>query len=244
MKELIKRIFNDNRFEKIFIDHTNMKNEIEFWGNYSTNETNFYLVVYLKKINENFLIEDVPFYFDAIKKMSEGYDERIDKNLSMVVCINSDLENEDIDRAIFEIEEDPYYFKKYVITYNDNQVNQLLTKFREEESDSNKIINRVVNMATLFSNYKNNVNNKTKDNRGLDFELYEISTKLLIKLPFLKVEKRDEVLENLNSTIEKKLEKVSLLDLKNVLLNIDIENTNNKTEITEYILSKVGDLRG
>ncbi len=226
MKSIIKKIFNDNGFSDITIENPVEGNQTEFWANYSDNAVNFYLVLFLDEIKEDFLTNEVPAYFNAIKQLEVGYDERMDKNLSMLVCVK--MENEmiqEIPEKIFEIEEDPYFFKKYVITYNENNCNELKSQFDTMHESSNDILNRIINNSKMFLSYKMNESNNFTS-------LYEISTKLMIKIPFMKLEKRLEELENLNEKIDEELFGKNLLAFKNSLLKF---NENDERIIDEVL---------
>ncbi|HDR4603309.1 hypothetical protein IBT50_03440 [Bacillus sp. S70] len=227
MKSIIKKIFNDNGFSDIKIENPVEGNQIEFWANYSDNAVNFYLVLFLDEIKEDFLTNEVPAYFNAIKQLEVGYDERMDKNLSMLVCVK--MENEmiqEIPEKIFEIEEDPYFFKKYVITYNENNCNELKSQFDTMHESSNDILNRIINNPKMFLSFKMNESNNFTS-------LYEISTKLMIKIPFMRLEKRLEELDNLNEKIDEELFGKNLLAFKNSLLKFN----ENDERIIDHVLS-------
>ncbi|WOA41090.1 ABC-three component system middle component 1 [Enterococcus faecalis] len=120
MNEVIDKIFSNNGFENIPIPNP-FSDEISFWGNYSKTATNFYLIVYMNEITEDFITKQVSEYFNIIKTIERGYDERIDKNLSMLICLkNNHIESLSKYKKIFEIEEDPYFFKKYLLSYNED----------------------------------------------------------------------------------------------------------------------------
>src|SRR5699024_3630439 len=105
MKEIMTSIFKAHNFR---VDNLSNNQNI-----------NYYTVLFIenlfdikeKEVNFNAFYED-------IKRTITNYDHRMDKNLSMVIC--SRLENlkvtEDINKKIYQIEEDPYFFKKYVLT--------------------------------------------------------------------------------------------------------------------------------
>ncbi|EGO5182356.1 hypothetical protein H0S21_002297, partial [Enterococcus faecalis] len=104
MNEVIDKIFSNNGFENIPIPNP-FSDEISFWGNYSKTATNFYLIVYMNEITEDFITKQVSEYFNIIKTIERGYDERIDKNLSMLICLkNNHIESLSKYKKIFEIE--------------------------------------------------------------------------------------------------------------------------------------------
>lgn len=227
MKNIIQKIFNDNGFINIEIENPIEGSQIEFWANYSDNAINFYLVLFSNEIKKDFLSNEIPAYFNAVKQLKTGYDERMDKNLSMIVCVKTDgNEIQKVSEKIFEIEEDPYFFKKYVITYDENNCTELKNQFDMVQESSNVILNKIINNSRMFLSYKMNENNN-------ETSLYRICTKLMIKIPFMKLEKRVEEIENLYEKINEELSRKSLLVFKDFLLELN----ENDEEIIDGILS-------
>lgn len=111
MKEVIDKIFVNNDFENISITNP-FSDEISFWGNYSKKATNFYLIVYVNEITEDFIVKRVSEYFNAIKTIERGYDERMDKNLSMLICLkNTRTESSYKDKKILKLKKIPIILK-------------------------------------------------------------------------------------------------------------------------------------
>ncbi|MGE1163661.1 ABC-three component system middle component 1 [Peribacillus simplex] len=215
MREIISKIFNDYNFEEYPLPFT--KNEDVFFAvNLNENCINFYLVVFLSEIKENFLEEQVPEYYYGIKGLENRYDERMDKNLSMLVCLKRERElgYDEPFKKTFEVEEDPYFFKKYVFTYTEEQENALTQLFKQDKSDSKTILNDVVNNTSLFVAYKN---------QPFDVEnsIYNLCSKLLIKLPFLVFERGEKQIEKLAEEIRNDLNKDNLLKYAESWLNVE-----------------------
>ncbi|MGE6489192.1 ABC-three component system middle component 1 [Paenisporosarcina sp. NPDC076898] len=235
MKNILRSIFLDNNFiVQNFADL--IEEEAFFASNYQNDSVNFYLVVFLTEISEDFLINKVPDYYNKIKSLDEGYDERIDKNLSMLVCLKqSDRSKDKIMDLIFEIEEDPYYFKKYVISYSQKELENLSSLFNEEEKSSNMILNDIVNNSSLFSKFKNS-------NEGSEAELYDISSKLLIKVPFIRFQRNDKQLDDLALNLKTKLESEKLHHLSKYVLTLDEESDECVNRILEMVGGEDGKL--
>ncbi|WEI92482.1 ABC-three component system middle component 1 [Enterococcus casseliflavus] len=233
MKEVIDAIFLNNGFKNIPIINP-FSDTVSFWGNYSKKSTNFYLIVYTDEINPDFIAKRVPEYFNAIKTIEKGYDERIDKNLSMLICLrNNSAESLTKQKNIFEIEEDPYFFKKYLLLYN-KDIESIKKEILRGE-DINDAINNIVNDTEKFNKYK----------LGLDtpeVRLYELCSKLITKIPFISLKHKQSNLNDLSKTIGNCLEKKGLKENRNKILqhfeledeeficrivdNIDLENIN------------------
>lgn len=89
MKEIIRKIFYDYNFEERELPLVS-NDDIFFAVNLDKNCLNFYLVVFTDKIDQDFLEVQVSEYYNAIKGLESGYDERMDKNLSLLVCLQND----------------------------------------------------------------------------------------------------------------------------------------------------------
>ena len=231
MKEVIKKIFNDYNFEeqKITLPLTE---EVFFAVNFNDECLNFYLVVFIDQIDDEFLENQVLEYYKAIKGLEIGYDERMDKNLSLLVCLRNDNEisSTGLQKKIFEIEEDPYFFKKYVFTYNDVQREILSDYFNSPDTHSRRLLNNIVNDNELFISFKKNPNDNSNN-------LYSLCSKLLIKLPFIVFERDEKEIEDLSEKIKGKLQDESLLEYSNGWLNVrennDGYNINDILEVLE-----------
>lgn len=230
MKSFIAKLFKENGFKEIEIENTH-KDDITFFGNYSNNLTNFYLLLYVDKIEENFLTERVPNYFSAIKTIKEGYDERIDKNLSMIVCYRESVE-EDItkqNKIYFDIEEDPYYFKKYLLSYSDMEEEKLLELLYEEDSTT-ELINNVVTNTEYFEKFKSEVVTDSSI-------LYKICSKMMIKIPFINLNYIKDELENLSDKISTIMDEKDLDEFRNMILS-------NEFTGDDEILKKILEFKG
>lgn len=227
MKEVIDKIFFNNGFENISITNP-FSDEISFWGNYSKTATNFYLIVYMNEITDDFIVKRVSEYFNAIKTIERGYDERIDKNLSMLICLkNTDTESSSKYKKIFEIEEDPYFFKKYLLSYNEN-----FEKIKKEILNGENInitINNIINDVEKFSQYK--LREDTDD-----VKLYEICTNLMTKIPFISLNHKQSDLDDLSKTIGLRLEKDNLAESRDKILQyFELEDEEFIDKIVESI---------
>ncbi|ALC84842.1 hypothetical protein AM499_02695 [Bacillus sp. FJAT-22090] len=231
MKEVIKKIFNDYNFEERELPL--LSENFLFAVNLSEDCLNFYLVLFIDNIDKDFLEIQVSEYYSAIKGLETGYDERMDKNLSMLVCLRNDdvTLKEELVKKVFEIEEDPYYFKKYVLTYKEEQYQELLKYFQENNiKESRTILNNIVNNIELFSLYKKEPNDYSNS-------LFNLCSKLLIKLPFIVFERDEKQMENLTEVIKKELNKEDLLNYSNRWLKLEEKDgVYNIHDILEVIL--------
>ena len=141
---------------------------------------------FYKKIKENnkrFLIvyetnslQEVDYYNNTIKDIipieikSEPAFER-NTDLIILLKLNNLGDFNTHEQKIFSIEEDPYYFKKYVLYYSEEEKNIL-------ENKSLNDLREVILNRDLFNAYKKNPNYPS---------LYSFSARFFIKVPFLHV---------------------------------------------------------
>jgi len=141
---------------------------------------------FYKKIKENnkrFLIvyetdslQEVDYYNNTIKDITPieiKSEPAFERNSDLIILLN--LKNlgdfNTHEQKIFSIEEDPYYFKKYVLYYSEEEKNIL-------ENKSINDLREVILNRDLFNAYKKNPNFPS---------LYSFSARFFIKVPFLHV---------------------------------------------------------
>ncbi|CAI3100100.1 hypothetical protein MWMV2_MWMV2_01074 [Acinetobacter oleivorans] len=137
------------------------------------------------------------------------------KNCTLILC----QEYSKIERStIFQIEEDPYNFKKNVIVYSENELNSLKDYLSKDNNISltNEKINQIINSnnGSDFLNFKSN--QEKTDN------YYSLIIKIILKLPFITYIPQEQDLENLEEEIYNSLsEKQKIIYEK--LIDQDIE---------------------
>lgn len=121
----------------------------------------------------NILKEKQLEYLKILKNVIK--DKEVDKNSTLFICFESEKLplNLEIYKEILKIEEDPYFFRKLVLPYTQEQIDFLDNpdEFRNIIKDTNK-----------FEEFK-----VACKNRNLTNSQYEIVSQLYIKLPFFKL---------------------------------------------------------
>ena len=118
----------------IFMESKLVKSEksTESISFYFKENQQYYIVV-------EYSVEEFKDFFDSTKTDSiiSFFDDRkkesgdIQKNSSIIICVKVDnlkKEFRELNNQIMKIEEDEYFFKKYVIVYTENSVRDLKTK--------------------------------------------------------------------------------------------------------------------
>jgi hypothetical protein len=161
--------------------------------------------------------------FSSLKHIAPLYEKEMDKNSSIVFCVQSQLVTQRsldnalaakldlLKKAIYEVEEDPYFFKKYVLAYSNEQVESILPEITETLVAHKSVVHYLhaqLNNSDVFRNYKHDPTAQKQ---------YDLVCKLFIKLPFLK-------LENLEvGTLRRLKDKIAEeLSLRKLALNEDL----------------------
>lgn len=159
---------------------------------------------FYKKIKENnkrFLIvhetdslQEVDYYNNTIKDITPieiKSEPAFERNSDLIILLN--LKNlgdfNTHEQKIFSIEEDPYYFKKYVLYYSDEEVNLLANKSISD-------LKKVILDRSLFITYKKNPNYPS---------LYSFAARFFIKVPFLHVPVNEIEMPSIEVMLEERL---------------------------------------
>ena len=146
MRELIQQIFTAHKFDKKWQD-----DNIEFYSAKAKEKTSFFRIDYieatqagikdvemltmLKRLEKDYIDENTN--GKGVKRIIQGLfvdananasvAAQIDKNTSAIYLIKLEsLNNLDKYRnLIYSVEESPYYFRRFVLPYTENQVGEL-----------------------------------------------------------------------------------------------------------------------
>lgn len=178
------------------------------------NVKNYFLVLFIEDsdLQSDFLRVNIPEYTSLLKKLLEDYyDGSVLKNTSLLLCCKSN-DVIAVDSLIYEIEEDPYDFKKYVLIYTKNQVQQLIKKWEETQTESIvHFLNKELKNTVSFDEFKQSPFEDTG---------YNLITRLFIKIPFLTIDIQPKEFEHLPSKIDEQLVQVNEKDFRNLLKEI------------------------
>lgn len=174
----------------------------------------FWLVVTTQSIDV--ILEHQATYFEDCKEAIS--DPALEKNLSLLILHQSkNLLDSSLKQKILEIEENPYFFKKYVLYFTQNELNSL---FSINTSIDINFLGAQISSKSTFAAYKEKLNNETWQSL-----LYRIA----IKIPFVKLNLGfADSLEDLHS---KNLHALS--DSKSSAFNDDFFSIMSNKSITE-----------
>ncbi|MFU1795408.1 ABC-three component system middle component 1 [Paenibacillus azoreducens] len=151
------------------------------------------------QISEESLTEKIQ-QFHSVLSEKKGAIIGMNKNLSLLIMlkVNSLDYPPFIQSLIFDFEEDPYIFKKYILTYTAEQENMLTSMFKESgEKAVTPFLYEILYDTEKFSAFKNREANDST-------LLYDLVSKIFIKLPYLSIKNQhkdmdvllDDILES------------------------------------------------
>lgn len=238
MRELIQQIFTTYGFNEKWRD-----DDIEFYATSVEDKTSFFLIDYIDASNEGITSTSL---FAMLKKFEKDYINeningkgiknkiqklfidnarvaaQIDKNTSAIYLIKLDSINnlERYKNLIYSIEESPNYFRRFILPYTDNQVNEL-KRIISDYPDKN-IVNVLSEIANQEDAYYDLAGHRNLDNA------YELIIRFFSKIPFLQY---NFVAEQKPMAVEKRIES----KMKPELFRYHTLICNKCVDVSEYI---------
>lgn len=224
--EFFKNFFTNNGFEIM----TFKIRESFVWETYlakrkeGDKKIEFFLVIDKEQGESNdlysLLSKDIPDMFKAVEVQPFSQGE-FNKNTTLLICYNGKPDHPEM---IWEIEEDPYHFKKNVLCYSDEQLADLESMIASDFSIGN--LNKLLYDVDKFKNMKEN-----SAEPG-----YTLLNHLFVKLPFLKYNVSNKVdFSDLSGIIIEELKKENLADFCRTIKEIDWDSS----EARELFLKKL-----
>lgn len=200
MKELIKQILIEKEFS---IDENSLGEGPNFLADRTEqNKFDFFTLVFLDEtiVEKEIIKEKIEEYLLRIIETRQGI-VGLEKNLSMLILLEVEsLElSPKINSLIYDIEEDPFDFKKYVLVYTREQVVKLKSLIGTTDGHVVNFLNLFLNDSTKFSQFK-------RHEHSDDTLVYDLVSKLFIKLPFLNMHNSQQNLTNLYKEIVDSIE--------------------------------------
>ncbi|KMP94827.1 ABC-three component system middle component 1 [Bacillus cereus] len=249
LKDLLKNIFIENQYS--VEDYSNVLSQFTLSKGVSIdiesaffaslkerNKTNYFFVIFIP--NDKNLLSVLKIQGKFANYLKHKITEQdLDKNMSMIICTKCNQENQDTNLGkIMEIEEDPYYFKKYVLNYTQIEIDMLIQGFFSKKSDLKveSVLLDVLSNNAMYDCYRND---KIKG------EVYSIVSKIYIKTPFLKVNVNStngliSLQKNINETLEKK----GLLSIKDTMIGKKWDSHKELSKAIKKLIGNDGETNG
>lgn len=200
----------------------------------------FFLVLFeTESVDFGNLNELISQFFWDVKRLPEEYDRRMDKNFTLIICLKraAFTYNETLNRKIFEIEEDPYHFRKLVLPYSDEEVRDFKENYTIHGVTDG--LYRLLNDKSKFYEFKK---------YPVESTAYNLTSRLFIKLPFLQYRGLEEELEVLSDTIDERLDLLGFKSMRNSSLELiqsfsilTPTQTGEKTKLFDLWLGELND---
>lgn len=223
---------NDNMInilKKIFIEH-NFEIEDNFEVGFlalKQKKEYFFVMDYSEEEVENFFeCDKTDNLLASLEEKADRYTD-IHKNISLIICCRTDYLNEYFENyrnIIFKIEEDEYYFRKYIVAYTEDVYAQL-----NSVEDICVEINRILLVEGGIDEFQKNY---------FSNELYHVAMQLMVKLPFLTVNQNTREFVPLNQLLEEKIGQIGLNEF-NLCLEALNELDYDYERLEEAMLSEV-----
>lgn len=207
ISELVNQALIEHQFSKEF--------EIEDAIYYKRHIDNSIRYAVLHKLDKLWTPKELNTYISKNAPTSLSGDPAFKKNCDLI-CIHQFKHLADFKQyedEIFAIEEDPHFFKKYILYYSESEV-QLLENFTYKD------IEQVIEDKNLFNIYKDN---------PLTPSTYSVTAKIFIKLPFLELPFTRRELVPLRIQVEEAMSEIGLSEMYEKVQQLD------KTNLDDFI---------
>ena len=229
MINVIKEIMFDCAYENVVQTEITFEEKVYNLNIFKHREVEsqiFIVLQILESQQDNYkdLVIEIANYF----RENDIYVPDMDKNTSLIYCVKRDIKSNKLDELKVKIEDDPFYFKKYVFAYSEAQSDEFKKLRKQHNWTINELIQTYIFDTENFSKFKKNGDNE---------KIYKLVSELFIKIPIIPI--------NFETNGEIKSVSEYMLDIKKCnddeldrLDNI-IETLNSPQENMEQLVNKV-----
>lgn len=219
MKELINRLFIECNFH---IDSEN--DNVRFYRKNSSERVEYYLVLFLSKAElENF--NETPTHVQSVFQSKKSEYSDVAKNTSLIICVEfADFVNDcnKYKNKMLRIEEDDYWFKKYVLPFTVSGANSLVQNIPVVQQ-----LNGIVSDVSLFQDFTSQMYRN---------ETYFLAVQFFLKFPFLNLQiDPSQQFVSIPQLLSARISTGELSFLNDVLLPYALE-TLNRDQLVQQVL--------
>ena len=224
--EMIK--FVETIFQELSFEHENSSFDYEQISHpfvVFTRGKSAYVVIEIKSnmvdAFKDFFTSYQPRFFESTLKC-KNFREDFKKNSYLLVIVEDKISKEYQRKFFINIEEDPFFFKKYVLRYNDDALKELVERIVVQKN-----IDGLGHLAIDHKIFKK-FSEESKNRAGFESLLYQ----LYVKIPALSLPTNSKDIGNLS------------LEIKNKLAEEDLKNQSEKIwDLFETLDEKAIDLK-
>ncbi|MGF1732134.1 ABC-three component system middle component 1 [Photobacterium kasasachensis] len=223
MKALIHNTFILNRFIEQPIS------DLSLYSNCDPKVKNYWLVL---ESNPEHVMEIQSELIDLCVK--ETKDRAVEKNINILCLWKINSFNDDINKSIQELEEDPYFFKKHVLCYTQKELSEL--NYEVSKNTLQHLLDEQLTSPEVFDRYKEYYDRETWQSL-----LYRIA----IKASFIRTNTKNlGDISNLKTDIYNKINSIRndselISDLNQIILDTNVNEVPNPTSILDEIIKNL-----
>lgn len=182
MINVIKEIMNDCAYENVVqteVVYDKMKYSLNIFQ-HNKIESHIFIVLQILESqlvaqdNHKDLVIEIANYF----RENDIYVPDMDKNTSLIYCVKRDINSYKLDELKVKIEDDPFYFKKYVFAYSEAQADEFKKLCKQHGQSTGELIQTYILDTENFNKFKKNGDNE---------KIYKLFSELLIKIPIIPI---------------------------------------------------------
>lgn len=170
------------------------------------------------------LVIEIASYF----RENDVYVSDMDKNTSLIYCVKRDINSDKLDKLKVKIEDDPFYFKKYVFAYSESQADEFKKLCKQHNQSASESIQMYILNIENFNKFKKNDANE---------KIYRLVSELLIKIPIIPIKFKTDGEINRVSDYMLDIQKCSNDEIER--LDYIIETLNDSQGNMDQLLDKV-----
>lgn len=161
--------------------------------------------------------------YDWLSRENKGFDIEMGKNSYFLLAIDEELKNEYPTKTFINIEEDAYFFKKFIFSYSDLELERLQDEIAG--GDLLQGIQELVSDQEVFERFSTG-----SDLKGYERILYQI----FVKIPAIELPRSSKDFEDLSSSIQNEVEAEGLSETHDTLTDSLSELELDKINIKDF----------
>ncbi|WP_126248005.1 ABC-three component system middle component 1 [Chitinophaga rhizosphaerae] len=219
MENIITQLFIKFGFVTLETD-----SRIKFFTNSNSDRSEYYLVLFIKKADLSTIdvnLTEVLTLFESKKALATD----VEKNTSLIICVEFENYAEDCVRyknRLLQLEEDEFFYRKYVIPYTPNALLGL-----NNQNDIVTSIHQIISDEERFDAFNTQI---------FANEIYFLAMQLSIKLPFfnLNVARSDDFI-SISELLSQKISQGEQQFLSSILKAPQLEQ-NQRDQLLQKVL--------
>ena len=190
MINVIKEIMNDCAYENVVQTEVVYDKMMYSLNIFQHNKIESHIFIVLQILESQLVAQDN--HKDLVIEIANYFRENdiyvpdMDKNTSLIYCVKRDINSDKLDELKVKIEDDPFYFKKYVFAYSEAQADEFKKLCKQHGQSTGELIQTYILDTENFNKFKKNGDNE---------KIYKLVSELLIKIPIIPInfESRGEI---------------------------------------------------